>query len=214
MRRGLLQSLTEADDRGRFAAMTKTVAPWTDEQVLALNRFQTMPVHAFTCVNPAPSGEHVNLVAKRDGWICPDCDYTQDWAHEEMIHIGKMQLWWDEHPETFERVQDATLNGTQDDLFAVFAAGAPERAFARIKRLEERLNAEDIYILRPDGTEEGTLPDSEAWALIEPQIERWLDDGGVDKLRDADRKLAAGGGVLYEVRDGELVRIEGPTRDD
>jgi len=59
-------------------------APFTDEQVAALNDFQKSGLfHPFTC-----GGEHkrhVDLVATNDGWVCPDgCGYTQDWAHAMM----------------------------------------------------------------------------------------------------------------------------------
>ena len=59
-------------------------APWTDEQVRCLNRFQQYAfVHPFTCVN-AHEGDRV-LVATREGWRCPSCSYTQTWAHEVML---------------------------------------------------------------------------------------------------------------------------------
>lgn len=56
--------------------------PWTDEQVAALNDWQTRgTVHPFTCAKG-----HANnvLVARADGWHCPmvDCDYMQTWAHD------------------------------------------------------------------------------------------------------------------------------------
>lgn len=64
-------------------------APWTPEQVAALNRFQREGgMHPFTC-----GGEHAPglpvLVARIDGWHCSDpygegCDYRQDWAHPFM----------------------------------------------------------------------------------------------------------------------------------
>lgn len=111
-------------------------APWTQEQVDALNAFQTAGlVHPFTCgycrdrygtrFVREDNGDHRPLsedeenlltdwisrlvkeeigfdeftsnvpvqveiddhilVATMDGWICPTCDYTQDWAHELML---------------------------------------------------------------------------------------------------------------------------------
>jgi hypothetical protein len=55
-------------------------APWTDEQVAALNRWQQAGfVHPFTCYD----GD--DLVATRDGWVCPHCNYKQDWAHAFMF---------------------------------------------------------------------------------------------------------------------------------
>lgn len=57
-------------------------APWTPEQVQALNDYQNEGwMHPFSC----PRG-HGNLVATVEGWICrpPACDYTQNWAHPFM----------------------------------------------------------------------------------------------------------------------------------
>jgi hypothetical protein len=60
-------------------------APWTEQQVVALNNFQRSGVmHPFTC-----GGDHElhqTLVAEWDGWRCPDeaCGYRQTWAHAFM----------------------------------------------------------------------------------------------------------------------------------
>jgi hypothetical protein len=54
-------------------------APWTAEQVEALNRWQASGVwHPFTC----PDG-HGPLMATPTGWTCM-CAYTQGWAHAFM----------------------------------------------------------------------------------------------------------------------------------
>jgi hypothetical protein len=68
--------------------MAEIQAPFTPEQVAALNRFQQNENgHPFTCANGRDDkhldGEGV-LVATPEGWICPYCDYTQDWAHDFM----------------------------------------------------------------------------------------------------------------------------------
>lgn len=58
-------------------------APFTNEQVKALNEFQNSGMfHPFTCGKC-----RADLVAHQDGWHCPNpqCDYTQDWAHDFMI---------------------------------------------------------------------------------------------------------------------------------
>lgn len=55
--------------------------PWTNEQVDNLNAFQHAGwVHHYTCGNDAHT-DHVDLIATPDGWICPECDYRQGWAH-------------------------------------------------------------------------------------------------------------------------------------
>jgi len=59
----------------------KVEAPWSDEQVYALNRWQGCDwVHEFTC----PAG-HM-LAALHSGWVCPDCNYRQTWAHDYMYN--------------------------------------------------------------------------------------------------------------------------------
>jgi hypothetical protein len=59
----------------------KIAAPWTPDQVDALNRFQRagLRVHPFTCVT-SHGGADRALVATHNGWICPHCGYLQDWA--------------------------------------------------------------------------------------------------------------------------------------
>lgn len=57
-------------------------APWTPEQVDALQLFQTSGVmHPFTCPDHS---QRSDLVPTVRGWICQFCDYTQDWAHAFM----------------------------------------------------------------------------------------------------------------------------------
>src|SRR5262245_38823434 len=59
-------------------------APFTDDQIAALNRWQGYGyVHEFTCPNEHP-GSRV-LIAERNGWHCPCCDYRQTWAFEGML---------------------------------------------------------------------------------------------------------------------------------
>lgn len=92
-------------------------APWTDEQVDALNRYQRAGYfHEFTC---GKDQCRAALVAQADGWACPRCDYRQDWAHafmavpptcscsgEDLIETDDEHLWyclrgkWDAAGET------------------------------------------------------------------------------------------------------------------
>ena len=70
------------------------LADATADQILALNQFQTLGrFHPFTCPNRGDgehrmfNGDEGALVATRRGWICPWCDYTQDWAHAMMASL-------------------------------------------------------------------------------------------------------------------------------
>lgn len=40
-------------------------------------------MHEFTCGND--HGGERTLITTNDGWICPICDYKQDWCHAFMI---------------------------------------------------------------------------------------------------------------------------------
>lgn len=60
-------------------------------------------MHPFTCANrseghPFRDGDYGVLVATVDGWTCPDCDYTQDWAHTFMLDpaMGEPYNWPDQ----------------------------------------------------------------------------------------------------------------------
>lgn len=58
-------------------------APFTDEEVSALNAYQKKgDEHPFTC----KCGDHTLLIATNDGWICKNCAYTQKWAWEWMCN--------------------------------------------------------------------------------------------------------------------------------
>lgn len=61
-------------------------APWTPQQVAALERWQLAGhVHPFTCVAVAHPDKTVNLVPFPEGWRCPECGYTQTWAYSYML---------------------------------------------------------------------------------------------------------------------------------
>ena len=62
--------------------MQKVEAPWTKEQVDALNGYQNLGyTHEFTC----SCKSRTTLVATTEGWTCPeDCGHEQKWAHAFM----------------------------------------------------------------------------------------------------------------------------------
>lgn len=75
--------------------------PWTKEQVAGLNEFQqSRRGHPFTCPNRG-DGKHRTtsdlgvLVATEQGWVCPDCDYTQNWAHGFMFKGAPPKMPWE-----------------------------------------------------------------------------------------------------------------------
>lgn len=63
--------------------MSETVsAPFTDDQVASLNVYQADRVaHPFTC-GGAECREVLRATPR--GWVCPGCDYRQEWAHSFM----------------------------------------------------------------------------------------------------------------------------------
>ncbi len=60
-------------------------APFTDEQVAALNQFQCAGhMHPFTCPGNRDCSDR-DLIATTDGWVCPCGAYKQSWAHKFML---------------------------------------------------------------------------------------------------------------------------------
>ncbi len=64
-------------------------APWTAEQVAALNAFQhSSRYHPFTCGGNRTDEKHLDregvLIATPQGWICPYCEFKQDWCFDFM----------------------------------------------------------------------------------------------------------------------------------
>ncbi len=57
--------------------MIKYYAPWSLHQIECLQRRQdSYTFHPYTCGNDS---QHDNLVPTSNGWICKDCDFTQNW---------------------------------------------------------------------------------------------------------------------------------------
>jgi hypothetical protein len=78
-------------------------APFTKEQCDRLNAYQEAHVfHPFTCGNGCRRSV---LVATPEGWKCPDCDYTQDWAHAEMAS-EQMVAMIEQHKKMFSRTEE------------------------------------------------------------------------------------------------------------
>lgn len=90
--------------------MAKIYAPFTDEQVQKLSKWQNgettfpsttlpsdkgelilhMPPHPFTCCshegcNRAEQPDEGALIPTNEGWICPCGKYTQNWCHDYMV---------------------------------------------------------------------------------------------------------------------------------
>lgn len=93
----------------------RITAPFTDEQVIQLNSWQAnCPFHPFTCGREHDL--HVQLVATRDGWVCPDpdCNYTQDWAHDFMaVWVPTIGRYWfnDPAPSGSPATEEGEANG-------------------------------------------------------------------------------------------------------
>lgn len=67
--------------------MTRSNAPWTDDEVASLNEFQQCDRwHPFTGTRK-PNGDETLLIATKDGWIEePGGPVVQTWAHGFMVN--------------------------------------------------------------------------------------------------------------------------------
>lgn len=62
---------------------SKIKTPFTEEQIKKLNIQQNSGrVHPYTCGNVDC---RAILIATEEGWICPNCDYKQNWAFNIII---------------------------------------------------------------------------------------------------------------------------------
>lgn len=78
---------------------------FTTDEVNNLNDYQHSGIfHPFTC---GMDQCRATLVATVRGWICPFCDYTQDWAHDFMKNFDKSKA------PTISNIVDMTKN-TED----------------------------------------------------------------------------------------------------
>lgn len=116
-------------------------APWTSEQVDALNRFQQEGgMHPFTCGALHSSGQSPVLDATHSGWICPDssCEYTQDWAHAFMADPDAWPRFpfGERHGPTPEEMKAAT-EATELDKNGTAADALAAEWHRRNQRLEE-----------------------------------------------------------------------------
>jgi hypothetical protein len=60
---------------------------FTPDEVVNLDDHQRNDrLHPFTCPNHNDENhrDKMNLIPTVRGWICPFCDYTQNWAHNFM----------------------------------------------------------------------------------------------------------------------------------
>jgi hypothetical protein len=67
-------------------------APWSDDIIVRLNAYQVAGVfHPYTCGNDHCRSD---LIATTNGWICDNCNYTQDWAHEPLTleELNKLRI--------------------------------------------------------------------------------------------------------------------------
>jgi len=81
--------------------MSSVQAPWTDEQVMHLVTWQQSDyVHSYTCPNRSDVlhgyqyGDIGGLMPTPDGWVCLDCDYTQNWAHDFSLTWTETERGW------------------------------------------------------------------------------------------------------------------------
>jgi hypothetical protein len=77
--------------------MATIKAPFSAEQIECLNRWQFAGSnHPFTCGGQRTDEHHLDgegvLMATAEGWKCPYCAYTQDWAPEQWASVPSPAL--------------------------------------------------------------------------------------------------------------------------
>lgn len=105
-------------------------APWTTEEVAALNRFQREGgMHPFTCGHEHPAHPNAILEATPKGWRCfvLDCEYEQDWAHAFMADPNAWPKWpfGERHGPTPDEARGWIRGAAVEDLSAVWLPSPP-----------------------------------------------------------------------------------------
>lgn len=137
--------------------MGKIYAPWTPEQVDALNAFQRLGyVHPYTCSGHEGDGNR-DLIATRAGWICCHCDYKQGWAHVGMLNPppDPIAAMWRESAETLADIQlRVTALRIQTRVDAASEAGSPSisigasLAAETVHAMNNAANFIDVHVLK------------------------------------------------------------------
>lgn len=84
LRRGLSMNTEEGQSRSEKGQRMQ--APFSREEIIKLLNWQ-MTMHPYTCAfrGDLPHriiwGDKGTLIPTEEGWICVDCDFTQDWSH-------------------------------------------------------------------------------------------------------------------------------------
>lgn len=69
--------------------MASVQTPWTDEQVQNLKSLQESSlVHPYTC-SSATHFEEQKLTPTNNGWVCDNCENTQNWAHDFSLNFNE-----------------------------------------------------------------------------------------------------------------------------
>ncbi|TXT28227.1 MAG: hypothetical protein FD131_3360 [Rhodocyclaceae bacterium] len=132
----------------------KINTPFTPAQVQVLNERQvhvdgSIPIHPSTCPNRGDGitydaagnaddtvaihgtegGDRGVLIATEIGWVCPHCDYRQDWAHAAMaerpVPVGEMFKDFPTIAEIYGAVRPEELNPLIVNYRAQAAQGRP-----------------------------------------------------------------------------------------
>lgn len=157
------------------SAMEVVKAPWDHDQINHANTFQQAGVmHPFTC---GVDSSHPLLVARRSGWRCPTCDYTQDWAFAGMLdgsiveHMQKTLGILGGPP----RVPDETPSNLTIGEVGKQVAAAYQTGLADARRRPTRVN-----VVIAIGNSDNHLT-QEAWSRYWHSV-----DGMVENLNDVE----------------------------
>lgn len=200
----------------------KIAAPFTQEQADALNRFQKRSdFHPFTC--PTAHEERRDLVATTEGWVCPNCDYKQGWAHQFMLTEIPPAFPGDDGVADYTILPDGSACGTLSfplpDGHWLFADGhneppAPYRmgvSDPRRKPLEKALLAAAKYAVRAttrNGKDDEWDPDAMVRNFVLGFVGYHTEDGFSRLFPSEGGECLAGGESL-----GPLIELPVPLAE-
>lgn len=156
-------------------AMTPVSAPWTDEQIRALEAWQELGhVHPYTCPADDHHGHSVSLVPTTDGWVCPVAEprrVVQAWAYHQTLDQSlhpSAPSWSQPAPDVFQQIaRHAPPGATSSDerTLPIIDDGADaflRRLFRETGAVVDRPRSGSRLVLGINGT----VRVSEAEALV------------------------------------------------
>lgn len=177
-----------------------TRVPFSPTTVRRLMVLQTRhDIHPYTCGNRG-DGKHEKiggqtgiLIPTVSGWVCPDCDYTQDWVHNSFLNAIIFDVAFDKpsHAPASTAPEDV-VEKYADEIWSMVDYG-DDPVKTTLESILTRFKAE----ITVDAERQKLVDELVAAAIAWEQIEPPCGCGGechFDRLHNAIKAIKSAGG--------------------